>query len=95
MVPRKVACPESRKNFIHFAFITWIAQDLKNPNWVGIADREEIDITITIEGVEISFEKFMERIEKHFDELESDFENRVRLKAIELMYEKINELENH
>lgn len=94
LVPKEIAFPNDRKSFTHFAFITWITQNSKEPKWEALRDAKELDITITVEGVEISYVKFMERIEKHFNELESRLERRIREKAINLLHEAIAVIES-
>lgn len=79
---------------MHFAFLTWIAQNVNEPRWSHLGDAKEFDITITVEGVEISYVKFMERMEKHFDELESRLERRIREKAINLLHEAVDVIES-
>ena len=83
-----------RDSFRHFSFIRILAQSgfsniNSRPNeWDNLHELKEFEITVTIQGVEIDFLKFIDSIEKQYDERESDFERKVDEKAREIVLMK-------
>ena len=100
-IPRELILNGDRNSFIHRAFISWITQHGTASwdviGWENLPNIKEFEINITIEGVEISYVKFMERIECHvkdleakFDKKNKDFDHLVKVKALELLQDKFN-----
>lgn len=81
--------------FIHWTFISWISQKgiHKTPEWESLPEKSEIDVTITIEGVEISYETFINRIQQAFDDKEMDMKRRAKKMAVEMIHSAIEKVE--
>lgn len=82
-----------RNSFRHFSFIRILTQSgfakIDSPKeWDNLHELKEFEITVTIQGVEIDFLKFIDSIEKQYDERESDFERKVDEKAKEIVLMK-------
>ena len=82
-----------RNSFRYFSFIRILTQSgfakIDSPKeWDNLHELKEFEITVTIQGVEIDFLKFIDSIEKQYDERESDFERKVDEKAREIVLMK-------
>lgn len=88
-----------RNSFRHFSFIRILTQSgfakIDSPKeWDNLSELKEFEITVTIQGVEIDFLKFIDSIEKHYDERESDFERKVDEKAKEIVLNRYQDTMN-
>lgn len=84
-----------RDSFIKWLFFSLISQKGsfdKEPMWSDFMDREEFDITLTVQGVEVDFMKSMLRVEEHIHRMDGDFEKKVQDKAFELLEEKFGNI---
>ena len=79
-----------RNSFRYFSFIRILTQSgfakIDSPKeWDNLHELKEFEITVTIQGVEIDFLKFIDSVEKQYDEMEIEFERNVDEKAKEIV----------
>lgn len=83
-----------RDSFLYRAFIIMISQNgfVGGPSapkeWADLHTKEEFEISVVIEGVEIDYMKFVERYASVFDECSEEFERKAEERAKEIVREK-------
>lgn len=83
-----------RDSFLYRAFIIMLSQNgfVGGPSapkeWADLRTKEEFEISVVIEGVEIDYMKFVERYASVFDECSEEFERKAEERAKEIVREK-------
>jgi hypothetical protein len=92
-IPKKEIFTGNRNDFRYWAFIALVSQKKLGeiPEWESLCTEADIDIEIKINGVEVSFFKFIERIESAHVEMEKRFDKRHN-KLNQLIDEKAREI---
>lgn len=89
----EILAKESRDSFQYRAFITMLsqtkfAQKEEPEQWKDLHTKEEFEISVVIEGVEIDYMKFVERYATVFNECSEEFERKAEERAMEIVREK-------
>lgn len=84
-----------RDAFKYRAFITMLAQNRFTTNevpeqWKGLDKKQEFEISIVIEGVEIDYLKFIDRYSSVYEMCSIDFDHKIEERALEIVREKYN-----
>lgn len=90
---REQVMGNDRDAFKYRAFITMLAQNRFTTNevpeqWKGLDKKQEFEISVVIEGVEIDYLKFIDRYSSVYDMCSEDFERKVEERAKEIVREK-------
>ena len=82
-----------RDAFKYRAFITMLAQNRFTTNevpeqWKGLDKKQEFEISIVIEGVEIDYLKFIDRYSSVYEMCSIDFDHKIEERALEIVNER-------
>lgn len=90
---REQVMGNERDTFKYRAFITMLSQNRfaktdEPEQWKELHKKQEFEISVVIEGVEIDYLKFIDRYSSVYDMCSEDFEHKVEERAKEIVREK-------